>query len=246
MVLKDKIKIGVLITGIITIMSFPVLAEGWDISTGSWRWIDDQGQMATDTWKSANGSWFYLDSNGSITKNKLIVEETADGTNSYYVDGNGVLLRDSWKAVAIDPSERKNYEAEYWWYYFGHDGKAYKSVGTLTSEQVKTIEGKQYAFDRNGHMLYGWINIYSVEQQDYNHRAWEDSDYYFGTWDAGHAREGWQQLKVCVDDDGTTKDYWFYFDKYGKKAKSEKRKIDNYNYYFEEDGHMAKSWDVTS
>ena len=236
-----KIKTALLILGIIS-MTHTAYAEGWDYTTGRWRWINDDGTVDTDAWHSANGSWFYLDSAGNISKNQLIIEETAQGNNIYYVDGNGVLLRDAWKAVAIDPSERANYEAEYWNYYFGQDGKAYISVGTLTDEQIKIIDGKRYAFDKNGHMLYGWINVNTVKQQDYDDDAWKDSDFYFGTWKEAYAREGWQQLKVYVEDDEVYKDYWFYFDPNGRKVKSERRKIDNFNYYFDEDGHMSKSW----
>lgn len=236
-----KIKTVILILGMMY-MSFTAYAEGWDYSTGSWKWRDNDGKFATESWHSANGSWFYLDSSGNITKNELIIEETSSGNNIYYVDGNGVLLRNSWKAVAIDPSERPNYETKYWNYYFGSDGKAYTTVGKLTEEQIKTIDGKRYAFDKNGHMLYGWINENIVKQQDYDDDAWEDSDYYFGTWDDGQMREGWQQMKVYVEDDEVYKDYWFYFGTNGKKAKKERKNIDNVNYYFEEDGHMLKSW----
>ena len=225
------------------ITAFMAFGEGWDDSSGSWRWINEDGSVAKECWKSANGYWFYLDDKGLIARNQLIIESSENDTNYYYVDANGKLVRDKWKAVAIDPAEKKDRQAQYWWYYFGNDGKAYKLKGsTLTTDDIRTIDGKKYAFDRKGRMLYGWIESSNVKHQDYNDSAWRYSDYYFGDWDNGHARPGWIQMRVYVPHDECYKDYWFYFDSNGKKAKSQKKVIDGVNYYFESDGHMAKSW----
>ncbi len=246
MTLKRIVKTCALMGAWALIGAFAAFAEGWDDSSGSWQWIKDDGTAAVETWKSANGYWFYLDSSGLIARNKLIIENTEKGTNYYYVDSNGKLLRDAWKAVAIDPADRKNYRAQYWWYYFGNDGKAYKSNGgPLTEDQIRTIEGKKYAFDTSGRMLYGWVDSSKVKIQDYDDSVWRYSDYYFGDWDDGHAAQGWKQMRVYVPKDEVYKDYWFYFDANGKKAKAERKIIDNYNYYFDSDGHMAKSWAVT-
>ena len=247
MKLKTKVKTGILITlytyvimstaGVLT-----AYAEGWKNNSGVWQWVKDDGTVATNTWKSANGYWFYLDSNGNITKNRLIPEETSNGMEYYYVDSNGALLRDSWKAISIDQSEKKNYKAQYWMYYFGNDGKAYKSDKNFSDDDIKTIEGKKYAFDKNGRMLYGWIDSSDVKQQDYDSIAWVFSDYYFGEWNDGHMQEGWLQLPVYERKDGATREYWFYFDSGGKKVKSKTRIIDDYYYAFEDDGHMSRSW----
>ncbi|MCR5007218.1 MAG: hypothetical protein K6A76_01390 [Oribacterium sp.] len=240
MTLKKIVKVFALMETLAMIAAFAAFAEGWDDSSGSWQWIKDDGTAAVETWKSANGYWFYIDSSGLIARNKLIIEETNKGTNYYYVDSNGMLLRDAWKAVALDVGDRKNYRAQYWWYYFGNDGKAYKSKGgPLTIDQIKTIEGKRYAFDADGRMLYGWINSNNVKIQDYDESAWRNSDYYFGDWDDGHAVQGWKQMRVYVPKEGTYKDYWFYFDAFGKKAKSEKKRIDGVTYVFDSDGHMS-------
>ncbi|SEA26542.1 hypothetical protein SAMN05216349_10816 [Oribacterium sp. KHPX15] len=247
MKLKTKIKTGILITlyTYVIITTAGVLtsyAEGWKNTSGVWQWIKDDGTVATDTWKSANGYWFYLDSNGNISKNQLIAEENADGIDYFYVDSNGALLRDSWKAIPIDQSEKKNYKAQYFMYYFGNDGKAYKSGKTFTEEDIKTIEGKKYAFDKNGRMLYGWIDSTDVKQQDYDSIAWVFSDYYFGEWNDCYLREGWIQLPVYERKAGTTREYWFYFDSNGKKIKSKTKIIDDYYYAFDDDGHMSRSW----
>jgi glucan-binding YG repeat protein len=246
MKLKRMIKSGILITlYTIVITSAAALTahgEGWSNITGVWQWVKDDGTIATDTWKSANGYWFYLDSHGNITKNQMIIEETSNGVEYYFVDSNGALLRDSWKAIAIDQSEKKNYKAQYWLYYFGNDGKAYKSGESFTEEDIKTIDGKKYAFDRNGRMLYGWIDASDVKQQDNDALAWIYSDYYFGSWNDGHIQEGWIQLPVYERKDGATREYWFYLDSYGKKIKNKRKIIDDYYYYFEDDGHMSGSW----
>ena len=247
MKLRKKIKIGVLIILHIFVIAsaagaLTAYAEGWKNDSGVWQWIKDDGSVATDTWKSANGYWFYLDSNGNITKNRLITEETSNGYDYYYVDSNGALLRDSWKAIPIDQSEKKNYKAQYWMYYFGNDGKAYKSGNTFTEDDIKTIDGKKYAFGKNGRMLYGWIDAANVKQQDNDSIAWVFSDYYFGDWNDGAVKEGWVQLSVFERKAGATRDYWFYFDSNGKKIKNKTKIIDDYYYSFDDDGHMSRSW----
>lgn len=225
---------------------FTAFGEGWDDSKGYWRWINEDGSVATECWKSANGQWFYLDGNGLISKNQLIIENSDKGSSYYYVDANGRLVRDKWKAVAMEPSEGKDHVAQYWWYYFGNDGKAYRSSGgRLTEDQIRLIDGKKYVFDRQGRMLYGWVDSNALKLQDNNEAAWRYSDYYFGDWEDGHAQVGWKQMRVFVPYEEDYKEYWFYFDSNGKKAKNERKVIDNVNYYFESDGHMSKSWAVT-
>ncbi|SFG30058.1 hypothetical protein [Oribacterium sp. WCC10] len=246
MTLKGIVRTCAIMGTMVLLMAFTAFSAGWDDSNGSWRWINDDGSIATETWKSANGYWFYLDSTGVIAKNQMIVEQTNKETNYYYVDYNGKLMTDSWKAVAMESGERKNHDSEYWWYYFGKDGKAYKTTGKLTSDKLFTIEGKKYAFDRYGHMLYGWVNSSDVKLQDKDSGAWTKADYYFGTWKDGSMITGWEQLHVYVDSEGKYIDYWFYFEPNGKKVKSEQRVIDNYNYVFDSDGHMSRSWPVTS
>ena len=219
------------------------MAAGWDNSTGVWRYLDNNGDAVTDTWKSANGNWFYLDSNGVMATNQLIEDNNNSKTRYYYVDQYGAMVTNTWKAVAMDDSDSSDLDAEYWWYYFGSDGKAYTSEDDLTTSEIKTINGLKYAFDSQGHMLYGWINKDNVEQQDGDDEAWKTSLYYFNGWNDGHMQTGWIQL--TVEDDNDTKTYWFNFKNDGKKRGPDdgaRKKINGVYYHFAPDGHMLTNW----
>ncbi len=215
------------------------MAAGWDNSTGVWRYLDNNGDAVTDTWKSANGNWFYLDSDGVMATNQLIEDNNNNKTRYYYVDQYGAMVTNTWKAVAMDDSEG-DLNAEYWWYYFGSDGKAYTSEDDLTTSEIKTINGLKYAFDSEGHMLYGWIAKDNVEQQDDDDEAWKTSDYYFNGWNDGHMQTGW--IKLSVEDDGDTEDYWFWFKNDGKKQLKRKKINGSYYHFDGEDGHMITNW----
>ena len=218
------------------------MAAGWDNSTGEWRYLDNNGDAVTDTWKSANGNWFYLNSDGVMATNQLIEDNNNSKTRYYYVDQYGAMVTNTWKAVAMDESD-SDLDAEYWWYYFGKDGKAYTSEDDLTTSEIKTINGLKYAFDSEGHMLYGWINKDNVEQQDGDDEAWKTSLYYFNGWNDGHMQTGWIQL--TVEDDNDTKNYWFNFKNDGKKRGPDngaRKKINGAYYHFAADGHMITNW----
>ena len=216
-------------------------AQGWDNSTGAWQYLDKDGNPVTDEWKTSNGQYFYLGDDGNMVVDSLIEDDSNATTKYYYVDANGARVTNTWKAVAMDDNSNTDLDAEYWWYYFGADGQAYTTDADdeLSKGKLKTINGLKYAFDDEGHMLYGWIDKSNKDQQDDDDTAWQTSDYYFNGWNDGHAQSGWIQL--TVNDDGDDSDYWFYF-KDGKKKKG-KQKINGKTYALDEDdGHMLDEW----
>lgn len=221
------------------------MAAGWDNSTGAWRYLNNDGSEVVDEWKSANGNWFYLDSDGVMATDKLIEDESGSKPKYYYVDQYGAMVKNTWKAVAMDDDDNTDLDAEYWWYYFGNDGKAYttESDKKLTKNKVKTINGLKYAFDSEGHMLYGWVNTDSHTQDDDNAQAWMTADYYFNGWNDGHAQTGWAQLNV-EKEDGDTENYWFYFDGNGIKQSSKRKKINGVYYVFDKQGRMVDEWAI--
>lgn len=221
-------------------MSAVSFAAGWDNSTGAWQWIGNDGVAVVDTWKQANGNWFYLGSDGNMVTNALVEDESGTKTRYYYVDQYGAMVTNTWKAVAMDDDENSDLDAEYWWYYFGSDGKAYTSSDTLTKSEIKTINGLKYAFDDEGHMLYGWINAESVDQADDLEDAWKTANYYFNGWNDGHMQTGWKQLTVV--NDGEDKTYWFYFGNDGKKVADKVKKINGLKYHFDANGAMKDEW----
>ena len=120
-------------------------ARGWVNEGDAWYYYDNSGDYVTDKWKSYNGNYFYLGDEGYMLTNELI----EDGNNFYYVDANGAMVKNTWVAVPADDSEDQ--DVEYRWYYFGSNGKAYKS------NNKKTINGKKYGFDDDGKMLFGFV-----------------------------------------------------------------------------------------
>lgn len=226
------------------------MAAGWDNSTGAWRYLNNDGTEVTDEWKSANGNWFYLDSDGVMATDKLIEDDSAANgkTKYYYVDQYGAMVKNTWKAVAMDDDDNSDLDAEYWWYYFGNDGKAYTTERgkDLTKNQIKTINGLKYGFDDEGHMLYGWTLKDDHTQDDSDTTRWQDATYYFNGWNDGHAQTGWAQINV-EKTDGDTEDYWFYFNgdgekQCGKDGYAKRKKINGVYYVFAEDGHMVDEW----
>ena len=175
-----------------------------------------------------------------MATNQLIEDNNNSKTRYYYVDQYGAMVKNTWKAVAMDDNSGDDVNAEYWWYYFGSDGKAYTSEDDLTTSEIKTINGQKYAFDSEGHMLYGWINKDNVEQQDNDDEAWKTSQYFFNGWNDGHMQTGWLQL--TVEDDNETKTYWFNFKNDGKKRANARKKINGSYYHFADDGHMITGW----
>ncbi|MFR2502082.1 MAG: hypothetical protein ACLS85_06350, partial [Coprobacillus cateniformis] len=123
---------------------------------------------------------------------------------------------------------------------------AYKA-GDSTS--FKTINGKKYAFDDEGKMLYGWVDGTSNRITD--DEGWKESTtlYYCGTEDDGAQRVGWAQIHVInKDEDDEDQDYWFYFKANGKKLFAEdgdsitNKTINGRKYGFNSWGKMVSGW----
>jgi glucan-binding YG repeat protein len=222
-------------------------AAGWDNSTGSWQYIGNDGEAVIDEWKTSNGQKFYLGDDGNMVTDSLIEDtSSSSGTEYYYVDANGAMVTNTWKAVAMDDDDNTDLDAEYWWYYFGSDGKAYKTDEgkELTKARIKTINGLKYGFDEEGHMLYGWIDPTDKNQNDDDDKAWLNpgTNYYFNGWNDGHAATGWQQIDV-VNSDDEDKTYWFHFNSYGKRDTGRKKINGKYYHLDSTDGHMLDEWD---
>ena len=66
---------------------------------------------------------------------------------------------------------------------------------------LKTVNGKKYAFDDEGKMLFGWVDENSAERvDDTDGDAFKEGTYYFGGEDDGAMTVGWLQLDVTYDE----------------------------------------------
>lgn len=225
-------------------------AAGWVEDGDAWYFYDKDGNKVSDEWKKSGENWYWLsgDLDGAMATETLV----EDDDDTYYVDANGVMVRNTWVKIENEEQDDDEDPAEYHYYYMQSNGKAYKAPQG-GSTRFKTIDGKKYAFDEDGKMLYGWVNGQSERITDdtgWNSNSADEDIYYLGSWDDGAMKTGWQKLTVCDDlDDEEEKDFWFWFKSNGKKYTAEagstlkdNKTINGKKYGFDERGVMAYSW----
>ena len=224
-------------------------AQGWVEEDGTWYYYDKDGSRVEDEWKKSGDNWFWLDSEegGAMATDKLI----EDDDKTYYVDANGVMVTNTWVKVVNQDQDDDDDPAEYRYYYMQNSGKAYKA-GDSGKTKFKTIDGKKYAFDEDGKMLYGWVNeddsTLASDDSD-----WETATYYMGSWEDGSLKTGWQKITVYDQDEDDDYDYWFNFKSNGKKRFNEsdskdifEKKINGKHYAFDNRGVMTYEWTLTT
>ena len=224
-------------------------AQGWVEEDGTWYYYDKDGSRVEDEWKKSGDNWFWLDSEegGAMATDKLI----EDDDKTYYVDANGVMVTNTWVKVVNEDQDDDDDPAEYRYYYMQNSGKAYKA-GDSGKTKFKTIDGKKYAFDEDGKMLYGWVNeddsTLASDDSD-----WETATYYMGSWEDGSLKTGWQKITVYDQDEDDDYDYWFNFKSNGKKRFNEsdskdifEKKINGKHSAFDNRGVMTYEWTLTT
>ncbi|MDR1770788.1 MAG: cell wall-binding protein [Hungatella sp.] len=231
-------------------------ATGWQEENGTWVYYSKSGDLETEKWEKSGDNWFYLNEDGEMATD-MVVEYN---DNYYYVDENGAMVANKWVSVEnddYDGGDDDDEEPLNHWYYFGSNGRAYKSSSTGNTASFKTINGKKYIFDDEGKMLYGWIDDSGdrVTGDD----KWRDGLYYCGDENDGAQRVGqWEYLDIVdnsydgVHDPGVSSDNlfddedqtrWFYFKTNGKKMTDENGKtINGRKYSFDVDGRMNAEW----
>ncbi|MCD8122119.1 MAG: cell wall-binding protein [Clostridiales bacterium] len=225
-------------------------AAGWVEEDGVWYYYDSDGNIVEDEWKKSGDNWYWLDGEegGAMATDKLI----DDDGDYYYVDASGVMVKNTWVKVVNDEQDDDEDPAEYHYYYMQSSGKAY-TAGDSDSTKFKTIDGKRYAFDDDGIMLYGWVDDNAEMQNDDDGWAsvtYDDAMYYCGSWEDGAMKTGWQYIEVYDDDEDDDMNYWFYFQSNGKRYQKKSTTEDNYRtkkingkrYGFDERGVMVYQW----
>lgn len=214
---------------------------GWQQEEdGRWVYLDSAGEPKTDTWVlGADRNHYYLDENGYMAVSAII----EDGDDIYYVDENGVRVRNQW-ASRSNADEIWDEDVDTIWYYIGPKGKARKQENHAYHIRDGAGELKKYFFDADGHMLSGWQKIIN---NDGNYDT-----YYLGDENQGYVHTQWQYLMVPDDPDDDilqdpSKDYdgyeMFYFGWDGKMKISDESKLENgYQFGFDENGVMVTGW----
>lgn len=229
-------------------------AQGWAEEDGTWVYYDSSNDRVTEEWKKSGDNWYWLDDNGEMAVDMLV----EDDDDYYYVDANGVMVTNQWVAIENEDAGEED-EPDHYWYYFQANGKAYTRSDNASEDSVsaKTINGKKYAFDEEGRMLYGWVSGGERQTDD---DAWKESLYYFGDQDDGAMSLGWRQISI-VDDEyedlqpgdeywDEDQDRWFYFQTSGKKVAADSedgdtlktKTINGRKYGFDEYGRMIADW----
>lgn len=209
--------------------------KGWVNNGDNWSYYDNTESMVTDTWKMSGNSWFYLNSEGVLATDCVV--ET--NNKKFYVDEHGAMVKNSWVAV---PDDDTDLDINYRWYYFGNDGAAYKQTSSGVS--TKTINGKKYAFDTDGKMLFGFVDESgSIVTSD---DAVLSSTYYFGTNDDGEMKTGWMKYTEALTEYDNYDYVWIYYNTNGKKVVDSTKNINGKKYSFDSNGVMNKEWNIAS
>ncbi len=204
-------------------------AKGWEqLKDGRWVYLDSYGDRVFEEWQKSGDLYYWLDEDGIMATNRIV----DDGQNIYYVNGEGARSTNLWIGVTNwDDEEVNGSYVGSLWYYFGDNGKAYRSSEGLVK---KSIGNSVYFFDENGHMASGWV--------DYS-----GDTYYCGAKNQGWALSGWQHLepREGIRDRYDDKE-WFYFGDGFKMRKSTNSYIDNVYYSFDKNGVMQDDWHTSN
>ena len=194
-------------------------------STGVWNELDN---VANSSWyKATDGTWLYKKSDGTLASDGVVNISgtnylfdwhghlvTNDTLNGYYANKDGIVVTNKWiktTAYSDESDEQKNQ----YWIYAGADG-------SLASDSVVTINGVNYLFNSNRHLV---TNDYYELDEGYGT--------YFANQDGIVQVNKWNKLSV----DG--KEYWVYSQADGTLAENEKLTIDGVAYIFDSNYQMV-------
>lgn len=248
---QTKLSVAVSAAAILAVgVSMTAFGAGWTEEDGTWYYYDGDGNRTSDAWRKSGDNWYWLDgeNEGAMAVEKLV----EDDDDLYYVDEHGAMVRNTWVRLLNEEQDDIDDPAEYCYYYMQANGKAYKAPGSGDTK-FRLIDGKKYAFDSDGRMLYGWVNGQSQRltgDTDWNANAEDEDIYYLGSWEDGSMKTGWQRLRVYDDlNEEDDKDFWFWFKSNGKKYTAPKgsliredKLINGKKYGFDERGVMAYEW----
>lgn len=167
------------------------MATGWQYIRNAWYYLEEgNGNMVTG-WKQVGNNWYYLRSSGAMAANTWI--------GDYYVNGSGVWVQGHW----VQSGNR-------WWYA--------NPDGTYPKNGWKTIQSKEYYFDKDGWMVTGWLKI--------------GSTWYYLNPSGERAYDQWVGTPKAIGS--------CYISKYGKAVTGTTYSLGDYIYTFDANGYCTK------
>ena len=157
----------------------------------SWYYFGSNGKVVTSQEKKINGKWYLFDENGEMQSGWAQASNSnASSSNSYLAGWKYYGSSDDGSRVTgwIKTTGKKNFlntadhskDDQYWFYL--KNGEAYASC-------MVNINNKTYAFDTDGVMLTGLVEVNN------------DEIFYFGKEDDGAMKTGKQNVYVEEDDE---------------------------------------------
>lgn len=211
-----------------TVNGWQWLADDWD-DEGAWRYFGSNGRIYTEGIKQIDGVYYHF------ADTRMSTGWVTEGSYTYYFKENGSRAT-GWQWLTEDDED----SWEEHWYYFTSGGK-------LTTKTLKEISGIDYAFDSEGRMLTGWVDInnFTSSSLDNLNETNIDNLRYFD--ENGAAINGWINLDSPADNES----HYYYF-KDGRAYSLANRtsairgasdygfaKIDGEYYCFDENGYMV-------
>lgn len=215
--------------GAMTVNGWQWLSDDWD-DEGAWRYFGSNGRIYQEGIKNINGIYYHFEDT------RMSTGWVDEGDYTYYFKEDGSMAT-GWKWL-LENDEDEDAWGEYW-YYFTNAGK-------LTKSTVKEIAGVDYAFDSEGRMLTGWVDIDSftssamdnLNETDINELRYFDEN--------GGAVNGW----FLLDSPHAYEAHYYYFRDGRAYSKDYKTtvidgceygvaKIDGEYYCFDENGQMV-------
>ena len=239
---------GILLVFALCFLAFSTTAhaEGWDNSSGEWRYLDSADNVVSDAWRKSGDVWYYLGDDGNMVKDSIVTI----GDNSYYLDANGAMAANRW-IQAKDDDDNEG------WFFFGPDGKAYK--GREGRVYAREINGKKYLLDEDGVMQKGFFDAEGNAVEDEN--PFKTAVYYFGD-DGAMLQDQWLLYSQVGENPGYSElaqrnyseydEMWLYFGSNGRKYvasstdRSKQREINGKDYLFDENGVMIPQLSLRS
>ena len=202
--------------------------EDEDDEEGAWRYFGANGKIYTDGMKLINGVYYHFEDTKMSTG-----WVDADG-DTYYFKEDGSRTT-GWKWLPEDEEDSWN---EYWYYF--------SNAGRLTKSAVKSINGTEYAFDKEGRMLTGWVNIDNFTSSSMENLTVTNMDELRYIDENGNPANGW----MLMDGPADMEPNYYYF-KAGRAYSTTYRgqvlsgceygivKIDSDYYCFDENGKLV-------